>query len=57
MIWFPAWQEIVFFFKICRLEQEPTQPPVWCVSWVLSIGVEQLLHKADHCPSSSVMLN
>jgi len=49
----PSRCENYLFLKISRLALEPTQPFVQWVRAVLSPGVKQVGHEADHPPSSS----
>jgi hypothetical protein len=43
---------LYFYFTVSRLALGPTQPPIQWVPRVLSSGVKQPGHEADHPPPS-----
>jgi len=48
-----VWEEIFFFAVTSRMALEPTKPHKQWVLWVLSPGMQQSEHEADHSPPSS----
>jgi hypothetical protein len=50
---FPAEAGNFFFTTVSRTALGPTQPPIQCVLWALSLGVKRPGREGDHSPPSS----